>query len=71
MIGPRTIVDTPEKPHKSDASLPSQKREIPLVRSEQLSQELGVFDDKVHALVTGFGDILELTWPVTVWPPRY
>jgi len=71
MIGPRTIVDIPEKPHKSDASSPSPKREIPLVRPEQLSQELGVFDDKVHALVTGFGDVLELTWPVTVWPPRH
>ncbi|WP_164633925.1 type IV secretion system DNA-binding domain-containing protein [Rhodopseudomonas sp. BR0G17] len=70
MIGLRTIVDTPEKPYKSDASSPSTKREIPLVRPEQLNQDLGVFDDKVHALVTGFGDILELTWPVTVWLPR-
>jgi len=69
LIGTRTIVDIPEKPRNSDAS-PSPKRKIPLVRPEQLSRELGVFDHKVHALVIGFGDVLDLTWPVTVWPPR-
>lgn len=69
LIGKRTIVDPPDKSRQHDAPS-AQKREVPLVRPEQLSRELGVFDDKVHALVIGFGDVLDLTWPVTVWPPR-
>ncbi|BEV46095.1 type IV secretory system conjugative DNA transfer family protein [Afipia carboxidovorans] len=69
LIGKRTILDRPDKSQVPDATS-TQKREVPLVRPEQLSQELGVFDHKVHALVTGFGDVLELNWPVTVWPER-
>lgn len=68
-IGKRTIIDPPDKFRQPDATS-TQKRKVPLVRPEQLSQELGVFDGKVHGLVIGFGDILDLTWPVTVWRPR-
>lgn len=68
LIGKRTIVDVPEKHQHPDT--PPQKREVLIVRPEQLNQELGVFGNEVHALVLGFGDVLDITWPVTVWPER-
>lgn len=68
LIGKRSVVD-PHDDRGPDAP-PPPIREVPIVRPERLSSDLGVIHGRVRALVIGFGDILELTWPVTVWKAR-
>jgi hypothetical protein len=41
-----------------------------LVRGERLAYDLGVFGNRVKAVVAGVEDPVELEWPVTVWPRR-
>jgi len=68
LIGKRSVID-PQEVRGPDAA-PPPIRAVPIVRPERLGSELGVIDGRVRALVIGFGDILELTWPVTVWKTR-
>lgn len=68
LIGKRSVIN-PQDVRGPD-SAPPPVREVPIVRPERLGSELGVIDGRVRALVIGFGDILELTWPVTVWKTR-
>lgn len=48
-----------------------QEKEVPIVRGERLAYDLGVFDNKVRALIVGLGDIVQIDWPLTVWPKRH
>lgn len=48
----------------------NRRREVLIVRPEHLALRLGIFDGRVRALVTGFGNILELEWPMTTWKKR-
>jgi type IV secretory pathway TraG/TraD family ATPase VirD4 len=43
------------------------KKEVLIVRAERLAFELGVFGNKVKAIVVGIGNPALLTWPVTIW----
>lgn len=68
LIGKRSVIN-PQDDRGRDAP-PPPIREVPIIRPERLSSELGVIDGRVRALVIGFGDILELTWPVTIWKTK-
>ena len=48
-----------------------QEKEVPVVRGERLAYGLGVFDNKVRALIVGLGDIVQIDWPLTVWSKRH
>jgi len=48
----------------------SAKKEVPIIRAERLAYELGVFGNKVKAILVGAGDPALLTWPMTVWRTR-
>jgi hypothetical protein len=43
------------------------KKEVLIVRAERLAFELGVFGNKVKAIVVGIGNPALLTWPVNIW----
>jgi hypothetical protein len=43
---------------------------VPSIRGERLAHDLGVFGNRVKAIVAGVEDPVELEWPVTVWPRR-
>jgi hypothetical protein len=45
-------------------------RDVPIVRPEHLTYRLGVTNRRIKALVVGLGDILELEWPIVIWPKR-
>lgn len=45
-------------------------RDVPIVRPEHLTYRLGVTNRRVKALVVGLGDILEVDWPIAIWPKR-
>jgi hypothetical protein len=49
------------------ASMTRRPREVPIVRPEHLAYRLGVANRKVKGLVVGFGDVLEVEWPMRVW----
>ena len=51
--------DKPEKPITT-----------PIVREEFLAYQLGPDEDETKALIIGLGDVVEITWPETVWQPR-
>jgi hypothetical protein len=48
-----------------------QEKEVPIVRGERLAYDLGVVGNKVRALVVGLGDIIEIDWPLRIWPQRH
>lgn len=45
-------------------------KEVAIVRPEHLVLRLGIFNRRVRALVLGFGDVLEIEWPITTWRKR-
>ena len=40
------------------------------MRPEHLAYRLGVSNRRVKGLVIGFGDILEVEWPLRIWRKR-
>jgi len=78
MIGTRTVLVEQTSQTKSvgkdgvnsSTTTSKQSTEVPIVRGERLAYDLGVHGNKVKALVVGLGDIVELEWPMVVWPRR-
>jgi hypothetical protein len=58
-LGETTTDGKPEKPIST-----------PIAREEFLAYQLGPDKDEVKALIVGLGDVVEVAWPETVWPPR-
>ena len=52
------------------AATTKRSKDVLIVRPEHLVQRLGIFDRKVRALVVGFGNVLELEWPIMTWIKR-
>ena len=63
MIGERTI----EVAATKAGDRPTEKQ-VPVIDQLMISDRLGVIDDEVVAVAVGMGDVVELRWPVTVWP---
>jgi hypothetical protein len=51
-------------------STTSRRPEVLIVRPEHLAYRLGVSNRRVKGLVVGFGDILEVEWPLRIWRKR-
>ncbi|WP_279482795.1 type IV secretory system conjugative DNA transfer family protein, partial [Aureimonas sp. SK2] len=45
-------------------------RTVGIVRPEYLAYDLGANNEEVCAIALGIGDVVELSWPTTVWEPR-
>jgi hypothetical protein len=77
-VGKRVVIDPTESQStttdKNGASTTTAKndheKEVPSIRGERLAYDLGVFGNRVKAVVAGVEDPVELEWPVTVWPRR-
>lgn len=77
-IGKKTVVSvtesrtiTNDKEGRSrTTSQNDQHLEVPSVRGERLAHDLGVFGNRVRAIVAGAEDPVQLEWPVTIWPRR-
>jgi hypothetical protein len=77
-IGKKTVVSvtesqtiTKDKDRRSTTtSQNEQHSDVPSVRGERLAHDLGVFGNRVRAIVAGAEDPVQLEWPVTIWPRR-
>lgn len=77
-IGKKTVISvtesrtiTNDKDGRSrTTSQNDQHSEVPSVRGERLAHDLGVFGNRVRAIVAGAEDPVQLEWPVTIWPRR-
>jgi hypothetical protein len=77
-IGKRTVIDVGESQSttrgkdglSTTTAKNDQRIEVPSIRGERLAHDLGVFGNRVKAIVAGVEDPVELEWPVTVWPRR-
>ena len=43
---------------------------VPIVSPHHLAHELGVRGKRVHAVLIGLGTVMQLSWPMRVWPKR-
>jgi type IV secretion system coupling TraD/TrwB family protein len=77
-VGKRVVIDPTESQStttdKNGTSTTTAKnnheKEVPSIRGERLAHDLGVFGNRVKAIVAGIEDPVELEWPVTIWAPR-
>jgi len=77
-IGKRTVIDVGESESTTNGkdgisttnAKNGQRIEVPSIRGERLAHDLGVFGNRVKAIVAGVEDPVELEWPVTIWPRR-
>ena len=77
-VGKRVVIDpsesestTTDKNGTSTTTAKNdQEKEVPSIRGERLAHDLGVFGNRVKAVVAGVEDPVELEWPVTIWPRR-
>jgi hypothetical protein len=77
-IGKRVVIDPTESRSTTTdkngtittTSISNNEKEVPSIRGERLAHDLGVFGNRVKAVVAGVEDPVELEWPVTIWPPR-
>lgn len=77
-IGKRTIIETTET--KSTTTVKGvtttavtrneTHKEVPSIRGERLAYDLGVYGDRVRAIIAGMEDPSEVEWPLTIWPRR-
>jgi hypothetical protein len=64
LIGERVILTASQKPGE-----PPPEESVPIVDPEIIASDLGIVDGEVRAAVLGLGNVVELSWPITVWKP--
>lgn len=64
LIGERAILTAPQKPGE-----PPPEQSVPIVDPEIIASDFGIVDGEVRAAVLGLGNVVELSWPITVWKP--
>lgn len=77
-IGKRTVIETTETKSTTTAkgvttstvTRNETHKEVPSIRGERLAYDLGVYGDRVRAIIAGMEDPVEVEWPLTIWPRR-
>jgi hypothetical protein len=67
---PTTVIERGPTGRSERTSVTKHRQEVPIVRPEYLAYRLGVRNRRIKALVVGLGDILEVEWPMRIWPKR-
>ncbi len=67
---PTTVTEFGPTGRTERRSVTKRRQEALIVRPEHLAYRLGVGNRRVKGLVIGFGDILEIDWPLRIWRKR-